>query len=266
MYPRETVNEALLLHTLGWTDREVATALDVSIQSVRHWRTGRRRAPGTELRRAERTAYCPICSKAALDRSAYSYLLGLYLGDGHITRHRRGVHYLSVFCTDSYPSLIRQCEESMGKVFPCTPFRVRRVGCTEVKAASKHWPCVFPQHGPGKKHSRRILLAGWQEEIVGECPQELARGLFHSDGCRINNRVRRKVRGEWKYYDYPRYFFSNTSPDIHAILTRSLDLIGVEWTLRWQKLKNEKHRDAGILSVAKRDSVALLDTFIGPKS
>jgi len=266
MYSREIVDEALLLHSLGRTDREVATSLGVSVQAVRHWRTRGQHAHSTQPRLAERLAYCPICAKGELVGSAYSYLLGLYLGDGCITRHRRGVHYLSVFCTDEYPSLVRQCEEAMQAVFPCcSPFRVQRTGCIEVKSASKHWPCIFPQHGAGKKHSRPIVLADWQEEVLHKHPHELARGLFHSDGCRVNNRVRKKVRGDWKYYDYPRYFFSNTSSDIHEILGRALDLIGVEWTLRWQKRPEENFRDAGILSVAKRDSVALLDTFIGPK-
>ncbi|GAA1099109.1 hypothetical protein GCM10009605_38790 [Nocardiopsis composta] len=209
---------------------------------------------------------CPRCSDAPLSQQAYAHLLGLYLGDGYITPPRHRVCSLSILCTNTYPRLIQECREAMAEVLPRAVYTRQREGCVEVKSNSRHWHCLFPQSGPGQKHSRTIRLERWQEEIVDAFPEELIAGLFNSDGCRINNRVRRKVRGEWKYYDYPRYFFSNTSPDIHDILIRSLDLIGIEWTLRWQKLKNEKHRDTGILSVAKRDSVALLDTFIGPKS
>jgi hypothetical protein len=30
--------------------------------------------------------------------------------------------------------------------------------CLEVYSFSKHWPCLFPQHGPGRKHERKIQL------------------------------------------------------------------------------------------------------------
>ena len=28
----------------------------------------------------------------------------------------------------------------------------------------KHWPCLFPQHGPGRKHERPIVLEDWQRD------------------------------------------------------------------------------------------------------
>jgi hypothetical protein len=123
----------------------------------------------------------------------------------------------------------------------------RKVGCTEVAAYSKHWPCLFPQHGPGTKHERRIELTPWQQERVDLDPRPLLRGLLHSDGCRVLNWVNGTP--------YPRYHFSNVSGDIRAIFGRACDRLGVEWRAnnRWS------------LSVARRDSVALLDEFVGPK-
>ena len=41
-----------------------------------------------------------------MDEAAYSYLLGLYLGDGHIARGRRDVHVLSIACCDGWPGLM----------------------------------------------------------------------------------------------------------------------------------------------------------------
>jgi hypothetical protein len=35
-----------------------------------------------------------------------------------------------------------------------------------VNAYSKHWPCLFPQHGPGVEHKRSIELVPWQQRIV----------------------------------------------------------------------------------------------------
>ena len=34
------------------------------------------------------------------------------------------------------------------------------------KSTSKHWPCLFPQHGPGRKHTRKIELEQWQVIFV----------------------------------------------------------------------------------------------------
>ena len=56
----------------------------------------------------------------------------------------------------------------------------------------------------------------------------------------------------------PRYIwlFTRGPPDILHICKMAFDRIGVDWKQnRWNSL-----------SVAKKDSVALLDTFIGPKS
>ena len=84
----------------------------------------------------------------------------------------------------------------------------------------KQWRCLFPQHGPGKKHSRQIELVDWQREIVERCPGALLRGLIHSDGWRGLNRV--FVKGRW--YEYPRYQFSNRSADIRRIFTDACDI------------------------------------------
>ncbi|MEV2241409.1 hypothetical protein [Micromonospora sp. NPDC049891] len=91
--------------------------------------------------------------------------------------------------------------------------RVQKEGCVDVQSYGAHWPCLLPQHGPGKKHERRIVLADWQERVVRAVPGDFLRGLFHSDGCRIANRV--TVRG--KTYVYPRYMFVNESTDIMGL-------------------------------------------------
>ena len=75
----------------------------------------------------------------------------------------------------------------------------------------RDWTCLFPQHGPGRKHHRKIELAQWQEVIVRRYPGEFARGLFHSDGWRGVNRVRRRLADGDHWYEYPRYMFGNES-------------------------------------------------------
>jgi hypothetical protein len=86
-----------------------------------------------------------------------------------------------------------------------------------------------PQHGPGKKHERPITLEQWQQQIVDAHPGPFLRGLIHSDGCRITNWATRRVGGEMKRYEYPRYFFSNKSLDILALCCAALDRLGIAY-------------------------------------
>jgi hypothetical protein len=254
MYPPETVDLARLLSSLEILDRENAAICDVSVAAVRHWRRGSRQPP--ERTGPRQTRRCPRCHRRTLEEPAYSYLLGLYLGDGCLTLGRRGVYALSVFCCDEWPGLLSQARAAMLAVMPTSSvFTVARTGCTEVKSTSKHWPCLFPQHGPGRKHERKIELEPWQEEIVARYPGDLARGLFHSDGCRLINRVRRPVKDGFRRYEYPRYLFVNRSADIHRLCGEALDRLEVAW--RFSKPTT--------ISVARRDAVARLDEFVGPK-
>ena len=59
-----------------------------------------------------------------------------------------------------------------------------------------------------------------------------------------------------KEYRYVRYFFTNESADIRALFTDVCALVGVSW-------RRMTHND---ISIARRDSVRLMDEFIGPKN
>ena len=41
---------------------------------------------------------------------------------------------------------------------------LRSCGTGPRARAWKHWPCLFPQHGPGRKHERKIRLEAWQRD------------------------------------------------------------------------------------------------------
>jgi hypothetical protein len=219
MHPQITVDTARRLSHLDVLDREVAEITAVPIGTIRKWRTGARRG-AYKARRAD----CPRCTGRPLDEPAYSYLLGLYLGDGCITRGHRDVYALSIACCDDWPGPLAAANRAMSAVMPASKvFGVQRIGMTEVKSYSKHWPCLFPQHGPGHKHTRKIELAEWQREIVERYPGDFARGLFHSDGYRGLNRVRRGWGGGMeRWYEYPRYLFTNNSAGILRALRADL--------------------------------------------
>ena len=247
MHPRTTVDGALRLSGQGLNDCEVARRTGVSVSAVQKWRTGQRRVPGRQDSRD--LPRCPHCHGAPLDECAYSYLLGLYLGDGHLVHGRKDVFTLSIWCSDTWPGLLTAAKSAMHATMPVSSVFSRQCqGCTEVKSTSKHWPCLFPQHGPGMKHTRKIELAEWQRVIVDRYPGDFARGLFHSDGCRSMNRVRRVLADGDHWYEYPRYLFSNKSKDILGLCGVALDRLEVEWRFARQD----------VISVAKKEAVARL--------
>ncbi|MFE6827516.1 helix-turn-helix domain-containing protein [Streptomyces sp. NPDC057690] len=247
MYDVSTRKRAIALVAQGRSLNSVSRETGISRAAIRSWQD--------RLEPLPRMA-APFPDPPS-DRVTYSYLLGLYLGDGCISPHPRGPgHYLRIACADAWPGLIDACEAALRAINPAhTAYRVQAVGYVSVVGYYPHWPHLFPQHGPGKKHERRIALEAWQQAIVHEHPWEFVRGLIHSDGCRITNWTEKTIDGVRKRYEYPRYFFSNLSGDVIRLFTDTLDHVGVEW-----KMANPRN-----VSIAKRAAVALMDTHVGPK-
>jgi hypothetical protein len=193
------------------------------------------------------------------DEAAYSHLLGLYLGDGHLARHPR-TWRLVITCDAAYPALVEACRMSIASTALPRTVRVQpdpKRRCVRVVADSKRWPEAFPQHGPGRKHERRIELADWQREVVDRFPREFLRGLLHSDGCRTINRFTTTLpSGRVAEYAYPRWFFSNRSADIRELFCAYCERLGIRWTQ-----SNPRN-----ISVSHRASVARLDAFVPVKS
>jgi hypothetical protein len=156
-----------------------------------------------------------------------------------------------VACADAWPGLIDLCEKAMLVVLAKNVQRVQKQGCVSVQSYSKHWPCLLPQHGPGRKHERPISLASWQQPVVDQNAGHFLRGLIHSDGCRSLNRI---VKNN-KTYEYPRYLFVNESADIMGLCQASLDRLGISWKMCRRNM----------LSVARKEAVAALDEHVGPK-
>jgi hypothetical protein len=244
-HPFEVVSRSLKLAAEGRSATEVARLVGVPRATVRDWMYGsvpRRGAPGG-------CARCGGGHDLSGLPAAYVFLLGMYLGDGCLSAHRRDVFKLRISLDARYPEIVDECRDAMRRVMPRSRVNlVDKRTWFELYSYSKSWPCLFPQHGPGKKHERRIVLTAWQLGLVSQRPDLLLRGLLNSDGCRFTN----TGRGGWSH---PRYAFANVSTDIRAIFCAACDLLGLRWTRSGDKT----------IYVSRKDDVALLDLFVGPK-
>lgn len=254
MHSRDEVDRALQLRVSGLNASQVARETGIPRSSVRNWLAG-----CTPDRGQRREIHgCFRCTGDVgpfplLTKFAYAYLLGIYLGDGYVARVRR-VHRLEVVLDSRHPVIAAECAGAMRLAMPMSRATLRRHSVhnyVNVTSYAKHWLCLFPQHGPGLKHTREIRLLRWQRGIVDRYPWRFLRGLIQSDGCRSLNTIKRPKRT----YSYPRYSFSNRSDDIRGLFTEYCDVVGVEW----------RQMNAFNISVARRASVELMDRYIGPK-
>jgi hypothetical protein len=241
------IQEALEFRDSGNATAAISRELGVPRSTIRYWLERYAGVAQSAEAAGLKSAQWGFESLHQHQLPAYAYLLGMYLGDGHIAHHPRA-YALRIFLNRKQVDVIERV---------CTAIRTlrphNRVNCVShhqsvvaVTCYSRDWPRVFPQHGPGRKHTRPIVLENWQQEIVGRCPEEFIRGCIESDGCRH----RRIVNGR----NYPAYAFSNRSDDIRRLFTEACDLLSIRWRQanRWQ------------ISIARRDDVARLDSLFAP--
>jgi hypothetical protein len=261
MRPDSDVHRVFQLAEHGLSQAAIARRVGINRATVRDWlrhgetavlqRPMRVRANEPGRKRVSCGAACRFIPN--IDERSYAYLLGQYLGDGCISEFGWGTR-LRLSCCDDYPNIMAECSDAIRAVTLGSRVGfVARQGCTEVYATWPHWTCLFPQHGPGLKHLRPIVLDRWQKAIaMDRHPDQLVRGLIHSDGCRAINKV--TVKG--KRYEYVRYFFKNESADIRNIFVAACERLGV----------SSRHNRYNSVSVARRDSVAILEMIVGPKT
>jgi hypothetical protein len=104
-----------------------------------------------------------------MERAAYSYLLGMYLGDGHLARFPRA-WCLRIVLDSRYPGIVRECVEAVRAVLPTNAVGViphPMENSVRVQAYSMKWPTLLPQHGAGTKHERstRYMFSNRSRDI-----------------------------------------------------------------------------------------------------
>jgi hypothetical protein len=217
-------------------------------------RTGLARTTVRDMRRAGRSAR-PRCWRCwrptrpiAFTAAEYAELLGLYLGDGHISELPR-TQRLRISLDPWHEQVIADVEALLARGLPGN--RVDRVradrGRTVVLSVySSHLSCLLPQHGLGPKHERPIVLEAWQRDAVAAAPWAFLRGLVHTDGCFFINRT-----GTYRYLSVDLH---NRSADIRRLFVTACGLVGVS------------AREAGDrVRIYRRDDVARFCALVGAK-
>lgn len=140
-------------------------------------------------------------------RSNYSFLLGMYLGDGYIIKFPR-TYRMVISCHKKQVEIINEIKIKLKSIFVNNKVSTldKKSNCTIVGLYSCALPEIFPQHKfkadprlvskNGKnKHAKNIYLLKWQKRIVKEYPLDFLRGLMYSDGTVIRPRKGEPANG-----------------------------------------------------------------------
>lgn len=159
--------------------------------------------------------------------SAYAYILGCYLGDGHISQLKR-TQRLRIFSGTAHPSIIEDQVKVLNVLFDnvVSNTKCNSVNMEVIKVHNTKLDVYFPQHGLGKKHDRDISLSQWQQEIVDKEPECFIKGLIDTDGS-LFTRTYTKKNGEKT--STQNYQFTNKSKDILRMYTETLDKLGIKY-------------------------------------
>jgi hypothetical protein len=184
---------------------------------------------------------------AGLPAEEYCYLLGLYLGDGCVSKSARS-WVLRITCDTQYPGIIDRWHQgdrrpdartTRGSLEE-TEWHVRR--CLSLVRA-----LAVPL---STARSRQEALEADQVGAVAESPRRSVQGTVHS---RPDRQRRLPCRHHDRGVKSVRYHFSNRSEDILGLYTAALDALGIPWT------RPRKHD----IAVYRGAATARLDEFVG---
>jgi hypothetical protein len=261
MHPPHVRAAALALIQQGLNDCEVSRRLGIPRRTILDWR----RPTYVPRKLAVPRETCPRCWRAAkpmrFTPEDYAELLGIYLGDGCISRGPRTFR-LRIALDLRYPKIIEDTRQLLERCFPHNTVDVIRKNlkgrCVNISTYSNHLPCLLPQHGAGPKHDRPIVLEAWQQTIVDTAPWPFVRGLIRTDGCCFVNRtdIHRP-----QPYEYLSYHFSNKSKDIVNLFTAACEFAGIDD----YRLTLDRSRGQWTVRINRRGSVAKLLEHVGLK-
>lgn len=236
-YSIELINEARRLESLNTPKTKIAKELGVPRGTVRYWLQNN----GVPQRQPK---YPPILEHLEEHKEDYAYLLGLYLGDGDISKVRKTLR-LRIFLDSKHVEIEQKVKGALQRVFyknKTTSYKAHKnSNCKTVYVYYSKIDDYFLPGGLGRKHTRPIVLHDWQTKIIKEVPAPFLVGLIHSDGSRYQS------RGRWFYN------FTNKSKDIIDLFIDTANQLGIKYRVRFvpqaQKYMVEITRKAEVIKL-----------------
>lgn len=255
--PRETVRDCVKTYE---NVEKLLSDYNDPTRSMRMYKTNKNRDTINSMKN-------PLDGKDELFRERYAYLLGIFLGDGCLSKDKKNVYRIRVSCDAKYTGIIQKIQSTIEHILPNN-----KVGlvihemnkgipsCIDVCCYSKDWVLLFPFYKPGRKHTYKIQLEEWQERIIKDYPKEFWLGLFHSDGSRYIS-TQKPCKKHSNIYSHTCYNFTQKSKDIMNLFIWCSGLLGLE-----TKARMRSDGSCYVVSIYKQKYVAFLDTFAGAKT
>lgn len=188
------------------------------------------------------------------DAYSFSHLLGLVAAGGSfdVAGQRLVLRFGA-----AAPFVVSGAVASLVLTAPGRPVRWARTrdGADVLSCAWDGWAQLLPCALLGAvRPCPGCALGPAHRALVEREPHAFVRGLLELGGARVVNRtVREATDGSPLAYAYPRYLFTSGDEVARASLCSGCERIGVRWTQSRPRT----------ISVAERESVALLDSFVG---
>lgn len=237
----------------NYSTRQIAKELNCSFSNIRYWmkkyqlKTTDIGGKAGKKIESDIDIYNRCLDFVTKHPSEYSYLFGLYLGDGCVEYVKGNFHVLSIHQDSKYINLINKHKESIINIFGKPPYIFNRGNCTIIRVGGSHVKFLFPKFGVGMKHLNKITLPKILLDNIDYL--NLMKGLFQADGSYYLDRHAKKYC----------FNFVNKSLDIIEIFKFCLDKLSIGCTIYKRK------SDIYCLSVRRKSEVSKLLDLIGTK-
>jgi DNA-binding transcriptional regulator WhiA len=237
----------------NYSTRQIAKELNTSYANIRYWMkkyqlntTEVGGKPGQKLE-SDQNIYERCLEMVSRNPKEYSYLFGLYLGDGCVEYVKGNYYSLSIHQDSKYTNLINKHKESILNFFGRNPYILTRSNCTVIRTGGSDIKFLFPKFGIGRKHLNKVILPKILIDNMDYL--SLVEGLFQSDGSYYYDNHNKK------YF----YNFTNKSIDIIEIFKTCLDNLSIGYTTY------EKKDGKFVVNIRKKSDVDRMIYLVGTK-
>lgn len=230
----------------GLSIKDVSISLNCSKTKIRYWL--RKYGLKTDISiNKYRDGFISLENYVNHRYELYSYIYGLYLGDGCVHRHKKGVYALTISLDSKYMELINVVRNSLSEFSGNKVRSYLRGNYYNLSIYGKHICDIFIKYGVGKKNENYVFLPDIL--IKNICHKSMLRGLFHSDGSYYYDKHNKK------YF----YNFTNKSKHITDIFIMCLSNLEIKYDLQY-------NRRTYIVGIRKKSEIIKFKDIVGVKN